>query len=103
LISASVVGKELMDSGDLSNTVRQQLRQWFGSQVDAWSLLRRYDLPIALPAQQAGFRDSLTGQSRLGDGLYYCGDYCETASIQGAMVSGRKAAETIIADLALQR
>jgi phytoene dehydrogenase-like protein len=103
LISASVVGKELMDSSDLSNTVRQQLRQWFGSQVDAWSLLRRYDIPIALPAQQAGFRDSLSGQSRLGDGLYYCGDYCETASIQGAMVSGRKAAESVIADLASQR
>jgi phytoene dehydrogenase-like protein len=103
LISASVVGKELMDSSDLSNTVRQQLRQWFGSQVDAWSLLRRYDIPIALPAQQAGFRDSLSGQSRLRDGLYYCGDYCETASIQGAMVSGRKAAEAVIADLALQR
>ncbi len=103
LISASVVGKELMDSSDLNNSVRQQLRQWFGSQVDAWSLLRRYDIPIALPAQQAGFRESLSGQSRLGDGLYYCGDYCETASIQGAMVSGRKAAENIIADLASRR
>ncbi len=103
LISASVVGKEFMDSSDLNNTVRQQLRQWFGSQVDAWSLLRRYDIPIALPAQQAGFRESLSGQSRLGDGLYYCGDYCETASIQGAMVSGRKAAENIISDLASQR
>ena len=103
LISASVVGKELMNSPDLNDTVRQQLRQWFGSQVDAWSLLRRYDIPIALPAQQAGFRDSLSGRPRLGDGLYSCGDYCETASIQGAMVSGRKAAENVIADLASQR
>jgi phytoene dehydrogenase-like protein len=103
LISASVVGKELMNSSDLNDTVRQQLRQWFGSQVDTWSLLRRYDIPIALPSQQRGFRDSLSGRPRLGNGMYYCGDYCETASIQGAMVSGRKAAENVIADLSSQR
>ncbi|MFN9720587.1 MAG: NAD(P)/FAD-dependent oxidoreductase [Planctomycetota bacterium] len=99
LISCSVVGKDLMNSPDLNDAVLQQLRRWFGSQVDAWSLLRRYDIPIALPAQQCGFRDNLSGRSRLGDGIYSCGDYCETASIQGAMVSGRKAAENVIADL----
>ena len=60
LISASVVGKELMDSSDLSNTVRQQLRQWFGSQVDAWSLLRRYDIPIALPDNRVWETDCTT-------------------------------------------
>lgn len=102
LISASVVGKEFMNSPDLNDSVRKQLRQWFGSQVDAWSLLRRYDIPIALPSKQQGIGDGLSGRSSLGDGLYYCGDYCETASIQGAMVSGRKAAENVIADLSSQ-
>jgi hypothetical protein len=29
-----------------------------------------------------------------------CGDHLDTASIQGAMVSGRRAAEAVIADLA---
>lgn len=102
LISASVVGEELMNSPDLNDTVRQQLRQWFGSQVDTWSLLRRYDIPIALPSQPPGCRNNLSGRPSLGNGLYYCGDYCETASIQGAMVSGRKSAENVIADLSSQ-
>lgn len=103
LISASVVGENLMRSPDLNDTVLQQLRQWFGSQVDTWSLLRRYDIPIALPSQQPGFRNNLSGQPSLGNGLYYCGDHCETASIQGAMASGRKTAESIIAYLSSQR
>jgi predicted NAD/FAD-dependent oxidoreductase len=33
-------------------------------------------------------------------GVYMCGDYRETASIQGALASGRRAAEAVIKDLA---
>ena len=32
-------------------------------------------------------------------GLYVCGDYREDASIQGAMVSGRRAADLVVSDL----
>ena len=32
-------------------------------------------------------------------GVYMCGDYRETASIQGALASGRRAAEAVIKDL----
>jgi predicted NAD/FAD-dependent oxidoreductase len=35
--------------------------------------------------------------SKRTDGLLLCGDYLDTASIQGAMLSGRRAAERIIA------
>ena len=31
--------------------------------------------------------------------LYVCGDHRDNASIQGAMVSGRRAAEAVIEDL----
>ncbi len=31
-------------------------------------------------------------------GIYICGDHRDTASIQGAMVSGRRAAEALLAD-----
>jgi predicted NAD/FAD-dependent oxidoreductase len=31
--------------------------------------------------------------------VYVCGDHRDNASIQGAMVSGRRAAEAVIADL----
>ena len=36
---------------------------------------------------------------RLGDGRYVAGDHRDTASIQGALVSGQRAAETVLRDL----
>ena len=33
-------------------------------------------------------------------GIYVCGDHRDNASIQGAMLSGRRAAEAVLADLA---
>ena len=99
LISASVTGKLAMKSGDLSTSVLQQLRRWFGSQVDSWSMLRSYEIPMALPSQRAGFSEGASRTPLSSVGVYHCGDYCETSSIQGAMLSGRKTAEALIADL----
>jgi hypothetical protein len=36
---------------------------------------------------------------RLGGGRYVCGDHRDTASIQGALFSGRRAAAAVLADL----
>jgi phytoene dehydrogenase-like protein len=73
LISASVAGKLAMSSSDLSVSVRQQLRQWFGSQVDSWSLLRSYEIPMALPRLRAGFFDGGSRTSLSSAGVYHCG------------------------------
>ena len=99
LISASVAGKLVMNSSDLIASVRQQMRRWFGSQIDSWSLLRSYEIPMALPRLRAGFSDSASRTPLSSSGVYHCGDYCETSSIQGAMLSGRKTAEAVIAGL----
>ena len=99
LISASVTGKLPLNSNELNASVRQQLRRWFGSQVDSWAMLRSYEIPMALPRQRAGFSDNMSRTPQCSAGLYHCGDYCETASIQGAMFSGRRTAEAVIADL----
>lgn len=40
-----------------------------------------------------------TGPTRLAERLYRAGDDVDTASIDGAMRSGRRAAEAIMADL----
>jgi predicted NAD/FAD-dependent oxidoreductase len=37
--------------------------------------------------------------AQLESGLFVCGDYRESASIHGAMVSGRRAAEAIVEGL----
>ena len=38
---------------------------------------------------------------RTGDGIYVAGDHPDTSSIQGALVSGRRAASALLADLGL--
>jgi predicted NAD/FAD-dependent oxidoreductase len=77
--------------------VRQQLQDWFGG-VD-WELLRHETIRHALPAQVPGAR-ALPSHPRVQSGLYLCGDHLGNASIQGAMVAGRRAAEALIEDLA---
>lgn len=103
LISASVVDKTELSSVDVEASVRHQLKEWYGAQVDSWRLLKRYSIPYALPSQPAHFRDLTAPSPRLNENLYSCGDYAETASIQGAMVSGRKAAQALIADISEMR
>jgi phytoene dehydrogenase-like protein len=101
LVMASVVGEAPGDVAALlrlEGEVRAHMKKWFGPGVDAWQLLRAYPLAHALPQQrhaeweQAPVRLGGTG------GVYMCGDYRETASIQGAFASGRRAAEAVMHD-----
>ncbi len=103
LVSVSVVGEQANESVTLESAVRSQLRDWYGSQVDLWIPLRSYYIRHALPSQPAHFRNGTAPLPRLAEGLYRCGDYCETASIQGAMVSGRRAADAALADLGFRQ
>lgn len=77
--------------------VRHQLRDWFGRSVDDWRHLRTYDIPYALPAAEPP-QGRLRKPVRAEPGLYVCGDWRDSPSIQGAMVSGRRAAEALLAD-----
>jgi len=64
--------------------------------VSRWRHLRTYWIPNALPAQTTVNRAN--GKARISNGIYMCGDHMETASIKGALRSGRHAAEAVIAD-----
>jgi predicted NAD/FAD-dependent oxidoreductase len=76
--------------------VRRQLATWYGSQVDAWHHLRTYRIPHAQPAQSAPFDPSQPVTTR--SGLFVAGDHRATASINGALESGRLAAEAVLAN-----
>jgi phytoene dehydrogenase-like protein len=94
LVVASVVG-----GAPAEHEVRAHLRKWFGPIVDSWRLLRSYPIPHALPQQRhAEWEQSPVRLGGTG-GVYMCGDYRETASIQGALASGRRAAEAVVQDL----
>jgi phytoene dehydrogenase-like protein len=102
LVSVSVIGQDANASTELELDVRRQLRDWYGSQVDRWLTLPSYYIRHALPGKPLRLQDGISRSPRVGDGLYRCGDYCETASIHGAMVSGRCAAESVLSDLGLR-
>ncbi|WP_442576615.1 FAD-dependent oxidoreductase [Microbacterium sp. F51-2R] len=74
--------------------VRAQLSRMWGPGSASWELLRRDDIPHALPALPPPMRRP--SPARIADGLYLAGDHRETPSIQGALVSGVRAARSVL-------
>ncbi|QSQ23437.1 FAD-dependent oxidoreductase [Pyxidicoccus parkwayensis] len=98
LVSVSVVGATPA-LGSLEARVREELTVWFGGAVSAWRHLRTYVIPNALPAQPPAALEPPRRAVRLSPGLYVCGDHRDNGSIDGALGSGRRAAEAVLMDL----
>jgi len=95
LISVSAVGEQARRD-DLLESVTAQLGGWFGRDtVDGWRHLATRRIDYALPDFGPGRFVSGGLQPELESGLFVCGDHRESPSIQGALVSGRKAAEAV--------
>lgn len=91
LLSVSLLG--VHTDTEIPETVREELRGWFGNKVDGWQHLRTDVIRHALPEQAPG-KD--TPGYLTEDGIHLCGDHTTSASIEGAIVSGNKTAEAII-------
>lgn len=96
LISTSVLGVP----GNLSvaeRRVREAIAQVWDTDTTVWQCVAAYPLARAVPAMPAPhpFRRAV----RMRRGLYVCGDHRDTSSVQGALVSGRRAAEAVLADI----
>lgn len=83
--------------GDLVGPVRTQLRSWFGAEVDDWEVLRVDRIAHGHPDQRPP--TALKRSVSLGEGRYVCGDHRDTPSINGALYSGRRCGEAVLADL----
>ena len=94
LVACAVVGP---GRSGLDVAVRDQLRGWFGPVVDRWRHLRTDVIPHGQPHQRPPF--AARRSVRRAPGVYVCGDHRDTASIQGALFSGRRTAEAVDADL----
>ena len=97
LITASVLGHPDADDLALDAAARGQLHGWFGDQVDAWRPIRVDRVPHALPDLPSLAPPERP--ARLAEGLYVTGDWRRNASINGALLAGRHAAEAVLADL----
>jgi phytoene dehydrogenase-like protein len=95
LIAASVLEVTATDA-EIDAAARRQLTAWGGG-VAAWRLMRTDRIAHAQPRQPPGTFSPPQRPVSLGEGLFVCGDHRDNASIQGALVSGRRAADAVVA------
>jgi len=96
LVATTIIGTR--DEGDeaLEALVKTQLQGWFGPGVEKWRLLRVYRIPHALPVQAPPVSDPTDPFVKVSPWLFTCGEYRNVASLQWAMMSGRRASEAVI-------
>ena len=94
LVSVTVLGVE-SNRSELEQAVRQQLMEWYGPEVGRWEHVHCYTIPFALPTQPVSWLEPFERSVMIREGLYVCGDHRDQASIQGALVSGRRTAEAV--------
>lgn len=94
LVSSSALG--LHPDADAERAARAHLAELYGVSTSGWELAACYPVEDALPAMTAPFEVRRTlspaGAPR---GVLVAGDHRDTSSIQGALASGRRAAERI--------
>jgi phytoene dehydrogenase-like protein len=96
LVTVSVrQGFAVAAEADLASAVRQQAAGWFGVAARGWRELATVDVAHALPDESPAARRQRPATPRLADGLLVCGDHAASASINGALASGRRAAEIL--------
>jgi len=88
------------DADALATETRLALESWYPERdFSALELLRTHRIEFAQFDQPPGVHDNLPGHRAPGGRTYLAGDYTAWSAIQGAMRSGREAAEAVLQDL----
>ncbi len=97
-------GRHLVQATALANhqavreaEVREHLERMYRTSTGGWELVVAHHVVHALPEQRPGV--SFRQEVSLGEGLFVAGDHRDTASLQGALVSGRRTAREVVAEL----
>ncbi len=90
-----VQGTTLLDgAGPVGEgVIRAELARLWATGTHQWRLVVRHDVPHALPDHPAG--QGLARPQLAGERVVLAGDHLDTPSIQGALVSGGRAAATV--------
>lgn len=98
--SYAPAGKTLLSSTTVEfaseSEVRRHLALLWGADSSDWSLIAKYEIPKSLPI----FAPSAQGvtSAKISNNIYVAGDYRSTPSQNGALLSGRLAAEELLFD-----
>jgi phytoene dehydrogenase-like protein len=98
LITVSVRQEWPGSEADLPEAIRRQACSWFGDGPRGWQHLKTVVVPHALPDESPAARRERPPAPKLADGLFICGDHCTSASINGALASGRWCAEAVLSE-----
>ncbi|GAB2568388.1 NAD(P)/FAD-dependent oxidoreductase [Microlunatus antarcticus] len=93
LVQVTVLGAD--GSAATERSARTQAGLVYGVGTERWELVTTHVVAAALPAQPAPL--DVRQPAALDEGLFVAGDHRDTASIQGALVSGRRAADAVLA------
>lgn len=96
LLSATVLSPIPKPENQLIQSVRENLRDWFGENALRWRHLKTYRINKAQPILPSGTLNQVHRTRELNDGTIICGDHCDTVSINGALTSGRHAAQLVL-------
>jgi len=93
-------GQHLISSTTIKHSseseVRRHLTQMWGVSTEEWRFLAKYEINSALPLFEPGFKKRQA--VKIEKSIYCAGDYLESPSQNGALLSGRKAAEQLLID-----
>ena len=93
-------GKSLLASTTLDfaseSEVRRHLALMWGAHTGEWSLIAKYDIPKSLPIFAIGNQSAASSQ--FSKNIYVAGDYRTAPSQNGALLSGRLAAQELLLD-----
>jgi phytoene dehydrogenase-like protein len=96
LVTSVLLGPPAPDS-----EVRAHLAELYGTSTAGWELLAVHHDAEALPAMPAPH--DLRRPVRVLHGLYVCGEHRDTSTVQGALLSGRRAALHVLRDLGIRQ
>lgn len=97
LLSATVLGTPEMDDDALIQRCREEMAPWFpGKDLKGLRHLGTYRIPFAQFAQSPGIFATLPPVETATAGLFLAGEYTESSSIHGAMMSGEHAAQAVL-------
>ena len=102
LLNATFLGDDTLETSreELARRTREALAAWYPERtVAGLEVLETDRIPFAQFAQPPGVHESLPDVRDGGPRTYLAGDFTEWSSIQGALKSGREAAEAILEDV----
>ena len=97
LICVNTIGGS--DSPEGVDTIKAEMRIHLGDRVTEWKFLRAYPIPKSLPRIYPRDIDPVMKQPHRINGVQLCGDFLAVGSIDGAMESGVRAAESVLQSL----